>query len=128
MYCEDVDLNLRARQHGMRTIFVPQAVVYHQLSATGGGALASYYCGRNFPLVWVKNTLPAQTRHSWLPMLGTQLRFALHSLWHIREPAARARLRGQAAALTALPLFLRKRAAIHTTSEALSHRKEIPCA
>ncbi|NTU85307.1 MAG: glycosyltransferase family 2 protein, partial [Chloroflexales bacterium] len=50
MYCEDVDLNLRARRRGLRTIFVPTAVVYHMLSATGGGALASYYCGRNFAL------------------------------------------------------------------------------
>jgi GT2 family glycosyltransferase len=40
MYCEDVDLNLRARLHGMRTIFVPTAIVYHRLSATGGGASA----------------------------------------------------------------------------------------
>jgi GT2 family glycosyltransferase len=128
MYCEDVDLNLRARQHGMRTLFVPQAIVYHQLSATGGGALASYYCGRNFPLVWVKNTPPAQARRFWLSMLGTQLRFALHSLWHVREPAARARLRGQTASLSALPLFLRKRAATFKTTEAPSHRKEIPCA
>jgi hypothetical protein len=95
------------------------------LSATGGGALASYYCGRNFPLVWVKNTLPAQTRHSWLPMLGTQLRFALHSLWHIREPAARARLRGQAAALKALPLFLRKRTANLAYPEARQEQKEL---
>jgi GT2 family glycosyltransferase len=128
MYCEDVDLNLRARQHGMHTLFVPQAVVYHQLSATGGGALASYYCGRNFPLVWVKNMPPAQARRSWLPMLGTQLRFALHSLWHIREPAARARLRGQAAALKALPLFLRKRAATFGTNQVSSYRKETTCA
>lgn len=40
MYCEDVDLNLRARRKGLRTIFVPTAVVYHRLSASGGGALA----------------------------------------------------------------------------------------
>jgi GT2 family glycosyltransferase len=50
MYCEDVDLNVRARLRGMRTVYVPRAVVYHRLSATGGGALASYYCGRNLCL------------------------------------------------------------------------------
>ncbi len=109
MYCEDVDLNLRARRHGWRTLFVPSAVVYHQLSATGGGSLASYYCGRNFALVWLKNMPPAEARRYWPRLLASQLGFVVHSLWHIREPAARARLRGQVAALRALPLFLRKR-------------------
>ncbi|MGQ9928543.1 MAG: glycosyltransferase family 2 protein [Chloroflexaceae bacterium] len=109
MYCEDVDLNLRARRRGMRTIFVPTAIVYHRLSATGGGTLASYYCGRNFALVWAKNMPASLARRYWPALLASQVRFALHSLRHIREPAARARLRGQLAALRALPLFLRKR-------------------
>ncbi len=109
MYCEDVDLNVRARLGGVRTLFVPTAVVYHRLSATGGGALASYYCGRNIPLVWAKNMPAAVVRRSWGAMLAAQVRFALHALWHVREPAARARLRGQRDALAALPRFLRKR-------------------
>lgn len=109
MYCEDVDLNLRARRQGMRTIFVPTAVVYHRLSATGGGALASYYCGRNFPLVWVKNMPAPLAQRYWPHLLASQLNFALHALWHVREPAARARLRGQFAALRAVPAFLGKR-------------------
>lgn len=109
MYCEDVDLNLRARLQGMRTIFVPAAIVYHRLSATGGGALASYYCGRNFPLVWAKNMPTALVRRYWPRLLVAQLGFLLHSLRHVREPAARARLRGQVAALCALPHFIRKR-------------------
>ncbi len=110
MYCEDVDLNLRARRKGLRTIFVPTAVVYHRLSASGGGALASYYCGRNFPLVWVKNMPPGLMRRYWPALIASQLRFALHSLRHIREPAARARLRGQLAGLRALPHFWSRRA------------------
>jgi GT2 family glycosyltransferase len=109
MYCEDVDLNLRARLRDMRTLYVPRAVVYHRLSATGGGALASYYCGRNFMLVWAKNMPRAQIRRHWPALLRSQLGFALHSLWHAREPAARARLRGQLAGLRSLPRFLRKR-------------------
>jgi GT2 family glycosyltransferase len=109
MYCEDVDLNLRARLHGFRTLYVPRAVVYHRLSATGGGVLASYYCGRNFPLVWAKNMPRRLLLRYWPAMLRAQLGFALHSLYHIREPAARARLRGQWASVTALPHFLRKR-------------------
>jgi len=109
MYCEDVDLNLRARLRGLRTLYVPRAVVYHRLSATGGGALASYYCGRNFILVWIKNMpAPLILRH-WPALLRAQLGFTFEALRHIREPAARARLRGQLAGLRALPQFLRKR-------------------
>lgn len=118
MYCEDVDLNLRARLGGLRTIYVPQAVVYHRLSATGGGALASYYCGRNFVLVWAKNMPGALARRHWAGMLRAQLAFALEALWHIREPAARARLRGQIASLSALPRFIRKRSDRFSTSSA----------
>ena len=51
MYCEDVDLNWRAQLAGYRCIYAPRAVVYHHLSATGGGELASYYVGRN--TLWV---------------------------------------------------------------------------
>lgn len=109
MYCEDVDLNLRAWQAGYRTVYVPQAVVYHKLSATGGGALASYYCGRNFALVWLKNMPAPLARQHLGTLVASQLGFTLHALWHIREPAARARLRGQFAAVRALPLFWRKR-------------------
>lgn len=109
MYCEDVDLNLRARRRGLRTIFVPTAVVYHKLSATGGGSLASYYCGRNFALVWAKNMPPRQARRYWPALLRSQLGFALHSLAHLGEPAARARLRGQLDALRSLPKFVAKR-------------------
>ncbi len=115
MYCEDVDLNLRARRQGMRTIFVPAAVVYHRLSATGGGTLASYYCGRNFALVWVKNMPTPLVRRYWRHLLTSQLGFTLQSLRHLREPAARARLRGQLAALLRLHHFWQKRR--HTSAE-----------
>ena len=109
MYCEDVDLNLRARAAGHVCRFVSSARVYHMLSATGGGTLASYYCGRNIVEVALKN-LPAETlRRHWPRLLGAQLRFAVHSLRHVREPAARSRLRGQLAALRRLPATLRKR-------------------
>ncbi|MBX0326159.1 glycosyltransferase family 2 protein [Oscillochloris sp. ZM17-4] len=109
MYCEDVDLNLRARRAGLRTIFVPTAVIYHKLSATGGGSLASYYCGRNFALVWVKNMPGGLARRHWPDLLRSQLGFMLQSVRHLREPAARARLRGHLAALRHMPRFLAKR-------------------
>lgn len=109
MYCEDVDLNLRARRHGVRTVYVPQAVVYHRLSATGGGTLASYYCGRNFALVWAKNMPAHLIRRFWPALVRSQFHFVLEALWHVREPAARAQLRGQLAGLRCLPKFVTKR-------------------
>ena len=109
MYCEDVDLNLRARLHGLRTVFVPKAIVYHRLSATGGGMLASYYCGRNFALVWLKNMPDALLRRYVGVMLWRQFVLMLDSLRHIRGQAARARLRGQWHMLRQLGRFWRKR-------------------
>jgi GT2 family glycosyltransferase len=50
MYCEDVDLGWRLQIRGYPCVFAHRAVVYHHLSATGGGALASYYVARN---VWL---------------------------------------------------------------------------
>ncbi len=125
MYCEDVDLNLRARRHGFRTVFVPQAVVYHRLSATGGGALASYYCGRNFMLVWTKNLPDSVQRRAWPALLRSELGFAIHSLWHVREHAARTRLRGQWAGLHALPRFLKKRQATTDSRRPDEHASSI---
>jgi GT2 family glycosyltransferase len=109
MYCEDVDLNLRARLRGWRCVYVPTAVVRHHLSATGGGPLASYYVGRNF-LYLLAKTIPAQVLLRNAPrILGAQLRFTLQSLRHIREPAARARLRGQVTGLLTWPRYLEVR-------------------
>lgn len=114
MYCEDVDLNLRARLHGLRTIFVPTAIVYHRLSATGGGAMASYFCGRNFPLVWLKNIpAPLFGRYIWL-MAWRQVQIFADAVWHIRGQAARARLRGQLAAWLHIGQFMAKRIHIPT--------------
>jgi GT2 family glycosyltransferase len=111
-YCEDVDLNWRAQMAGHKCMFVPTARVYHKLSATGGGPIASYYAGRNMILVMVKDMPGAIVRLHWASILTAQLRFAVHSIAHFREPAARARLAGQAAALRRLPQFMRKRAIV----------------
>ncbi len=95
MYCEDVDVNLRLREHGYRTLYVSGAIVYHKLSATGGGALASYYVGRNIILLAARHwTAPMWSRY-WGRFVGAQLRFTAEALRHLHEPAARARLRGQ---------------------------------
>ncbi len=108
-YCEDVDLGFRAQLAGYSCIFVPTAIVYHKLSATGAGPVASYYCGRNFISVIVKNMPASLLRKYWPRIVLAQLRYALESLRHLREPAARARLAGQIAALGQLRRMLRKR-------------------
>ena len=55
---EDVDLGWRAQLAGWRCLYTPRAVVYHHLSATGGGVTASYYAGRN-TLILLAKDLPA---------------------------------------------------------------------
>jgi hypothetical protein len=82
------------------------------LSATGGGTLASYYCGRNFILVWAKNMPRAAVIKYMLSFVTQQLQITFSALRHIRGAAARARLRGQLAGLAALPRFVAKRRAI----------------
>jgi len=99
MYCEDVDLSWRAQLHGYRCVYAPQAVIYHRLSATGGGALASYYVGRNTIWVVARNYPPPLWRRHWRAVVGRQARIGWEALRAIRGQAARARLRGQLAGL-----------------------------
>jgi GT2 family glycosyltransferase len=113
-YCEDVDLAFRAQLMGFRCLFVPAAVVYHKLSATGAGPIASYYCGRNFVSVVVKDMPGSLLRKHWPGIVRAQLGYLGESLWHVREAAARARLRGQFAALRQMRLMLRKRREIQS--------------
>ena len=61
---EDTDLNWRAQLQGYRCLFVPQARVYHRISATGGGIRPSYYCGRNFLLVLASDVPGPLLRHA----------------------------------------------------------------
>jgi GT2 family glycosyltransferase len=111
MYCEDVDLAFRAQLAGYRCVYAPRAVVYHRLSATGGGALASYYCGRNFIWLLARDLPAAAWRRHWPDILWTQLRLGLDALRHAREAAGRARLRGQIAGILSAPRLLAERRA-----------------
>lgn len=106
---EDVDLGWRAQLTGWRCLYVPTAVVYHHLSATGGGTTASYYDGRNLIFILAKN-YPTELwrKYSWR-VLGTQFRLAWEALRAWRGAAARARLRGMLAGLLALPRIWHKR-------------------
>ncbi|MCC6626224.1 MAG: glycosyltransferase family 2 protein [Chloroflexi bacterium] len=109
MYCEDVDLGWRLRLAGYSCVYAPAAIVYHRLSATGGGILASYWCGRNFVRVALTNLPAATLRRAGPAIARAQVRLAGEALRHGREPAARARLRGQLRALADLPAMLRRR-------------------
>jgi len=112
MYLEDVDLAWRMQLQGWGTVFAPDARVYHHLSATGGGPLASYYTGRNTIWVIAKNMPTPFLRKYWRFILAAQLRIAWDALRAWRGEAARARLRGQIAGLLGLPRILRKRRAV----------------
>jgi GT2 family glycosyltransferase len=107
--CEDVDLNWRARLAGYGCAFAPTAIVYHMLSASGGGAFASYYVGRNFIAVLAKNYPGGLWRKHRRAILGAQWAVTRDALRHWRGGAARARLRGQLAGILSLPRYLQKR-------------------
>lgn len=112
MYCEDVDLNWRSQLAGWKCWYTPQAVVYHKLSATGGGPLASFYTGRNTLWVIAKNYPAALLRKYWPRIVRTQWAVSRDALRAWRGAAARARLRGQVAGLLGWPRMLKKRRAI----------------
>jgi GT2 family glycosyltransferase len=112
MYCEDVDLNWRAQLAGYKCVFAPRAVVYHHLSATGGGEIASFYTGRNTLWVLAKNYPGQLLRRHWRSVVRAQFRIARDALQARQGAAARARLRGQIAGLLGLPRWFGKRRAI----------------
>jgi GT2 family glycosyltransferase len=113
--CEDVDLAWRAQLAGWRVVYAPRAVVYHKLSATGGGVTASFYDGRNFIYLLVKDVPASVWRGHGFAMVRAQLRLAWQALRAWRGAAARARLRGQLAGLLGLPKMLRKRRGVQAT-------------
>ncbi len=106
---EDIDLAWRAQLVGWRCLYTPAAIVYHHLSATGGGVTASYHDGRNLIYVLTKNYPSALLRkYGWLILRG-QLTQAADALRAWRGKAARARLRGMMAGVAHIPKMLRKR-------------------
>jgi len=115
MYLEDVDLAWRLRLLGWEAVFAPEARLYHHLSATGGGVLASYYTGRNTIWVIAKDMPGPLIRRHFGPILRAQWRVTRDALRAWRGAAARARLRGQLAGLGWLPAVLRWRKAVQST-------------
>ncbi len=114
-YCEDVDLAWRAQLAGWKCVYVPKAIVYHKLSATGGGRIASYYCGRNFIYLIAKNYPTALLRKHWRRIVRAQVDIAWKALRAWRGEAARARLRGQLAGLWGLPRMLARRRVVQAS-------------
>lgn len=111
---EDVDLAWRAQLSGWRCLYTPAAVLYHHLSATGGGVTASYYDGRNLIFTLVKNYPPELWRkYGWL-IVRAQFKLAWEAIRSWRGAAARARLRGMWAGLLGIPSMLRKRRAVQS--------------
>lgn len=113
--CEDVDLAWRAQLAGWRCVYAPRAVVYHKLSATGGGATASFHDGRNFIYLLAKDVPAGVWRLHWPRILAAQLRIAGQALRAWRGAAARARLRGQLAGLLGLRKMLKKRSRVQAS-------------
>jgi GT2 family glycosyltransferase len=106
---EDVDLSWRARLAGYEIAYAPRAIVYHMVSATGGGAYGSFYVGRNFIFVLAKNYPASLWKKYWTKIVRAQLQITFDALKHIRGAAARARLRGQIAGVIGLPRWLARR-------------------
>ncbi len=112
---EDVDLAWRAQLAGYRVWYTPAAIVYHHLSATGGGVTASYYDGRNGIWLIIKNVPASLLRKYARLILKRQLAQAGAALRAWRGPEARARLRGMLAGLATVRGALAKRRRIQAS-------------
>ncbi len=110
--CEDIDLAWRAQLAGWKCVYAPRAVVYHKLSATGGGATASFYDGRNFIYVIAKNYPSSLWEIYRGAVIRKQWSLFTEALRAWRGEAARARMRGMLSGVLHLPQLLRKRRAI----------------
>jgi GT2 family glycosyltransferase len=100
--CEDVDMGWRAQLAGWKVLYVPAAVVYHKLKATGGSVTGSYYDGRNFLyLIW-KDYPDSLLSRNWFAIIKAQLGITWTALRAWRGAASRARLRGQLAGMLGL--------------------------
>jgi GT2 family glycosyltransferase len=118
--CEDVDLSWRAQLAGYSCAFARDAIVYHKLSATGGGVLNSYYDGRNFIWLLVKDVPGDVWRAHAGAILKSQWSITLSALRAWRGKAARMRLKGQLAGLLGILSMLRRRGQIQRT-RVISH-------
>lgn len=129
LYCEDVDLGLRARWAGWQCRYVPGAVVEHKYSHSAGRAspLKAYYVERNrlctilknFPLkMLLRAPLAAAGRYFWHALLllkgeGKAAEFGQQGHWLALLPFLV--LRAHVSALFRLPRLLAERRRIQAT-------------
>ena len=106
---EDVDMAWRAQLADYKVWYAPSAIVYHHLSATGGGATASYHDGRNSIWLIIKNMPANLLRKYWRLVVAQQVGQAWEAARAWRGREARARLRGTLAGLLTFRSTLRKR-------------------
>lgn len=106
---EDADLAWRAQLAGYKVWYAPGAIVYHHLSASGGGVTSSYYDGRNGIWLLAKNMPAALLRKYARRIFSRQMSLAREALKSWRGREARARLRGMARGLMTLRGVLAKR-------------------
>jgi GT2 family glycosyltransferase len=129
-YCEDTDLGLRGRLAGWKAVFVPDAVVYHHYSGTGGKASSfkAYLVERNHVWVVLKNfPLPVLA----LTPFFTFYRFILHIIAVFFKKGATSKLFTEVSstefikvvlkayfdAVKRLPEFIKKRRFIQTNKK-----------
>ncbi len=107
--CEDIDLAWRAQLAGWKCVYAPKAIVYHKLSATGGGTTASFYDGRNFLYVIAKDYPSSLWKVYRGAIIRKQWSLFAEALHAWRGEAARARMRGMISGIFHLPQLLHKR-------------------
>ncbi len=126
LYCEDVDLGLRARWAGWKCLYVPGAVVEHRYSHSAGraSALKAYYVERNRLYTLVKN-FPARTL--WRAPFAALARYFWHAVSILTGRGKAAEFRGEGQAAVLLPwLVLRAHlAALWNLPALLRRRHEI---
>lgn len=97
IYYEDMDLSLRARQAGYRLLFIPQAHMWHKVSAAAGGSGSPrerYLMARNSVRFFRKHIRGWR----WLIVIpyrmGSAIKTVLRLLYHKRVESAWSYLRG----------------------------------
>lgn len=109
---EDTDLNLRAWLAGWKCLYVPEAVAYHQVSASIGSLsdMSVYYFSRNNEWVWIKNV----PLHLMLRYLPQRIIYEISSFGYfcLIKMKWYPFTKGKIDALLKLPVMLKKRRTI----------------
>ena len=113
LYCEDLDISLRARLRGWKCYYVPKAVVYHKHNATAKKVpdIALYHYTKNKLFVIIKNyPLIFILKYSFIILLR-QIVSSIYYLFRFNFTPIKARF----AVLYYLPKMIRKRLKIQET-------------